>query len=341
MEMKFVGKMSTFGGPDDTGVTPSEGLALVNSAADFESVREFFLAKQPKGTTGFARRLNPEKFYLACRWHFSETPKRFLLQSFVTVTNPKNGQTAEAKPIDFGPHQKTGRIADLSPGLAAFLGLQTDDTVEVTVRLPQNFADTTALETVNDTDTLTATTDLDPAESVAAGNDPTVRQIRFHFVPAHAFKHGRTLDIQSIVVHSTDGQEAGDIETLTGNSVSVHWYITRDGRFFHFVDNADTAFHAGVVSNPKFSNSASLGIEQEHIDHHQDWPEAQIQSAANLCAFLFQKHNLSKSVIKRHADVAAPPGRKEDPVAYPMQDLFTKIDAAMTFQWVAVNINGD
>ncbi|GAB4015264.1 hypothetical protein GCM10028808_40090 [Spirosoma migulaei] len=157
------------------------------------------------------------------------------------------------------------------------------------------------------------------------------------------------MPIQSIVIHSTDGRKTGDIETLTGNKVSVHWYVTRKGEIFHFVNNADTAFHVGTFRDAKFSNSASLGIEQEHFDpdpengrpKNEDWPVIQIQTVANLCALLFQMHSLSKSVIKSHAEAAAPKGRKQDPFGYPLEKLFQLIDSAMNDQWVAVNINDD
>jgi len=127
--------MSTFGGPDDSGVSASEGLALVEPS-QLQQVKDYFLPTQPPGTTGLARRLNPKTFYLACRWDYEKTSKSFLLESLVTVTNPQNGKTAQAKPVDWGPNKNTGRIADLSPGLAKFLGLQTDQEVEVVIPLP-------------------------------------------------------------------------------------------------------------------------------------------------------------------------------------------------------------
>lgn len=131
------GKMSTFGGPNDLGVSPSEGLALIQPH-QLQEFEEYFLPTQPPGTTGLARRLNPEKFYIACRWNYGQTSKKFLVNSLTTVTNPKNEKTAQAKPVDWGPHQTTGRIADLSPSLAKFLGLQTDDEVEVIIPLPSH-----------------------------------------------------------------------------------------------------------------------------------------------------------------------------------------------------------
>lgn len=175
-----------------------------------------------------------------------------------------------------------------------------------------------------------------------------VRTFEFIFKPAHAFKRGRTMKIKSIIVHSSDGRKAGDIATLTGNEVSSHWYVTRAGEVFHFVDDEDTAFHAGRVRDPMFSNSASVGIEQEHFDPDEkkhrkgeDWPDVQIQTVANICAFLFQKHTLSKGAIKSHAEVAFPKNRKVDPVDYPFDKLFKLIDEAMADEVIAVNVNGE
>jgi D-alanyl-D-alanine carboxypeptidase len=136
MSTTISGKMSTFGGPKDTGVTPDENLALVYNSATFSRVPEYFLPKQPPGTTGYARRLNPETFYIACRWNYAVTPKPYLLGALVRVTNPANGRHAEAKPIDWGPHGNTGRTADLSPGLAEHLGLQTNDECVVQILHP-------------------------------------------------------------------------------------------------------------------------------------------------------------------------------------------------------------
>ena len=129
MKIEFKGKMSTFGGPQDTGVKPDEGLALITEHNQHRFL-EYLLPVQPPGTTGLARRLNPERFYIACRWE-PTTPKEMLRQISVKVTNPLNGRSAYAKPVDWGPNEETGRVADLSPGLARYLGLHTDSYVEV------------------------------------------------------------------------------------------------------------------------------------------------------------------------------------------------------------------
>ena len=120
------GPCSKFGGPRDTGVSPSEGLAMYSS---IEQAPWLFLPIQPPGTTGLARRLNPCVPYVACRWDYDITPKNMLRQTIVKVK--ANGMSLKAFVGDWGPNENTGRVADLSPILMDNLKLQTDDEVEV------------------------------------------------------------------------------------------------------------------------------------------------------------------------------------------------------------------
>jgi N-acetylmuramoyl-L-alanine amidase len=124
----LTGKVSWFGGPEDTGVSPDEGLAFID---DVMKKPELFLPYQPEGTTGLARRLNPRIHYIACRWNYNEVPKSMLLEEIALVRNPATGFGLKAFPADWGPHENTGRVADLSPGLMDDLGLVTDDEVEI------------------------------------------------------------------------------------------------------------------------------------------------------------------------------------------------------------------
>jgi N-acetylmuramoyl-L-alanine amidase len=126
--MRLRGKASWFGGPDDTGVSPDEGLAFIY---DIETAPRLFLTEQPPGTTGLARRLDPEQMYIACRWDYDVHPKPSLLENMAYVRSPKTGRSALAYPADWGPHVDTDRVADVSPGLMAELGIDTDDEVEV------------------------------------------------------------------------------------------------------------------------------------------------------------------------------------------------------------------
>lgn len=145
--MEFHGKISTFGGPTDGGVDFHEGLALI-AKSDLKNwwFRYLFLPNQPIDTTGLARRLDPSAYYIAMRWNYwgdnnpsllpIHTPRNVLRQSsFVLVK--ANGKSALARPVDWGPHVKTGRIADISPGLATYLNLSTDE--EATFQVIQNY----------------------------------------------------------------------------------------------------------------------------------------------------------------------------------------------------------
>jgi N-acetylmuramoyl-L-alanine amidase len=129
---EVTGRCSHFGGPEDTGVAPDEGLAFIY---EIEDAPQLFLPYQPDGTSGLARRLNPFVHYVACRWDYEATPKTMMLEEVALVTAAKTGRSMKAFAADWGPHeQNTGRAADLSPGLMQDLELETDD--EVTVVFP-------------------------------------------------------------------------------------------------------------------------------------------------------------------------------------------------------------
>lgn len=124
------GRCSYFGGPDDPEGKITPDLAFWNQTQ---------AAKRPDLFTsvgsGLFTRLNPKSYYIACRWNYKQTPASHLRAVKVKVTNPKTGKSVEATPVDWGPHEKTGRVADLSPGIMSTLALKTDDEVIVDVPL--------------------------------------------------------------------------------------------------------------------------------------------------------------------------------------------------------------
>ena len=126
-----IGKCSTFGGPDDEGVDPDEGLAFIYA---YDDAPYLFLPEQPEGTTGLARRLDPQAPYIACRWDYAVHPKSMLVNHAMhqaMVRAKGKGGWFFALPVDWGPHEDTGRVADISPGLMRSLGIKTDDEIEV------------------------------------------------------------------------------------------------------------------------------------------------------------------------------------------------------------------
>ena len=127
------GKVSWFGGPTDMGVSPDEGLAFLYEVDD---APDLFLPEQPPGTTGLARRLDPSVYYIACRWDYDVTPKDMLRSGRPALVRVGN-ISFQATPADWGPHEDTDRVADISPGLMEALGLSTDDQVEVIYPAPE------------------------------------------------------------------------------------------------------------------------------------------------------------------------------------------------------------
>jgi hypothetical protein len=128
------GPCSHFGGPDDLGVDADEPLAFLT---DVSQRPEIFLDEQPEGTTGLARRLDPASHYIAMRFDYDEISKEQLRDTMCLVRSPETTISFWAYCADWGPHEDTGRIADISPGLMDDLGIETDDPVEVIVVPPQ------------------------------------------------------------------------------------------------------------------------------------------------------------------------------------------------------------
>lgn len=143
-EVWVEGKCSTFGGLSDGrqagnnwSHVPSEGLALWSKhEVGILLARGLVLAKQPAKTTGLARRLNQEAFYVAARWPGWDGSdrgrvRRWIRDETVRVESVETGWSAQAWPVDYGPHESTGRDIDISPGLALALGVGTDDTLRL------------------------------------------------------------------------------------------------------------------------------------------------------------------------------------------------------------------
>lgn len=128
-KLVFSGPMSTFGGPDDSGMSATEGLAMVQSYFEFAQMSAYF---QRGALFWYGRKLDPNTFYVA--WRYPKSLRIWLRTHKVKVR--ANGKCFEAQTIDWGPAEATGRVVDLSPGLAKALGLQTDQTCEVEVPLP-------------------------------------------------------------------------------------------------------------------------------------------------------------------------------------------------------------
>jgi hypothetical protein len=130
------GKCSWFGGPNDSGMAETEPLAFL---FEVSQAPDLFL---DGATEALGRALDPEEYYIAMRWDYDEISKEDLLKTICLVRNPANGRSFWARPSDWGPHESTDRVADISPGLMDALGVETDDELEVIVLPPRQKEET-------------------------------------------------------------------------------------------------------------------------------------------------------------------------------------------------------
>jgi hypothetical protein len=312
------GKMSTFGGPLDFGMQPDEGLALFGKL-DLEDPKYayLFLPAPPPRTSGLGRRLNPNKFYFACRWNYSDTPKEFLRRSLACVKNPQNGRTADARPVDWGPHESTGRVADLSPGLAAALGLNTDDVVSITISARRAIPVKTARV----------------RRAGHGSSSPHVKPVikEFKESPNHSSRNGAKIDM--VVLHCTESSLTSTLAHFQTpgrkNPVSAHYVIDRNGDIYQMVRDSDSAWHC------MGANKSSIGIEHVGGEHDQ-LAGPQAAASAALIRWLIEQYNIPRTNIFGHDFTPGycRPGGTSCP-----DKLFGAAHAQTTIvAWVAANV---
>ena len=274
---QVTGKMSTFGGPDDHGMGVNEGLALF-TFLDLTNPKysDLFLSAPPPGTTGLGRRLNPAKYYLACRWDYNQTPKAFLRDAMAMLVNPENGRSASAKPVDWGPSPDTNRVADLSPGVAAALGLNTDDFVTVTI-------------------TPSIAAHAVPGDGHGSSNPhlkPPIKQ--FIQSPNHSSRNGAKIEM--VVLHCTEASLKATLDEFqnpTGRQVSAHYVIDKNGDIYQMVSDSERANHC------RGANQSSIGIE--HVAKpNEALTDEQAKSSAALIAWLLEQYDVSVANVYGH-----------------------------------------
>jgi hypothetical protein len=70
------------------------------------------------------------------RWSYSPNGRSFWRDARIAVRNPATGATVVVRPVDWGPHTRTGRVVDLSPQALVDLSVATDDDVLVAFAPP-------------------------------------------------------------------------------------------------------------------------------------------------------------------------------------------------------------
>ena len=132
--------------------------------------------------------------------------------------------------------------------------------------------------------------------------------------PDANFHHGRPFGLrpEAIVVHIMDGSFAAGESVFRDPTTqkSAHYGISKAGEVHQYVDENDTAFHAGIVVNPTWPllkprvnpNFYTLGIE--HEGRPDDiWPEAQLAASASLITQIAARWKIALDdlhVIRHH-----------------------------------------
>lgn len=132
------------------------------------------------------------------------------------------------------------------------------------------------------------------------------------------FREGRPsgLAIDTVVIHIIDGSLAACDSTFGDNTLDVprsaHYAVGRDGDVHQYVDERDTAFHAGKIVTPTWtglkrgSNGAfinpnfySIGIEHEGRAN-DDWPDEMYAASAALLRGLVARHPGLRPLTRRN-----------------------------------------
>lgn len=82
-----------------------------------------------------------------------------------------------------------------------------------------------------------------------------------------------------VVEHWTAGSEPGDLATLDGPNVDCHFYVTKAGRVYQFLDLMSQAWHAFFMAN-----HFCVGIE--HEGRGEPWTSAQFNATVELNAWI-------------------------------------------------------
>jgi len=102
-----------------------------------------------------------------------------------------------------------------------------------------------------------------------------------------------------IVIHWTAGHKAGDLSALTGGEVDVHFYVTKAGEVYQFVDSDSQAWHAFHTAN-----HFCLGIE--HEGSGEPYTLLQLTASAKLAAWLCKKYDIPV----KHTDPVSTVGKE-------------------------------
>lgn len=135
--------------------------------------------------------------------------------------------------------------------------------------------------------------------------------------------------VTCVVLHATQTAKLGSaLEWLTiqESKVSSHYLIDLDGTILQLVDENNIAWTCGESSwkGQKGVNAFSISIEIVNAnDGVMPYPEAQLEALRALVGAICRERNLGSEDITTHAAIS--PGRKTDPLGFPMDDFLARL----------------
>lgn len=125
----MTGKISTFGGQHDSGCLFTEGLSLYEHH-ECDLRPDLFSQRASDQSEGTSKRLRCNALYFAWRFNNKAFNRKGLQTTTFWFINNKNGLTVPMSLVDWGPHERTGRVFDISPYAGELLKVATDDELE-------------------------------------------------------------------------------------------------------------------------------------------------------------------------------------------------------------------
>jgi N-acetyl-anhydromuramoyl-L-alanine amidase len=119
-------------------------------------------------------------------------------------------------------------------------------------------------------------------------------------------------EVQRLFTNTLDWNAHPYFRTIEGLAVSAHFYVTRTGELWQFVNCDDRAWHAGAsrYRGRGECNDDSIGIELEGLEGGP-FEAAQYEALSGICAAIAQRYPIEH--VAGHEHIA--PGRKGDPGA--------------------------
>ncbi len=135
--------------------------------------------------------------------------------------------------------------------------------------------------------------------------------------------------IAVIVLHGDAGPASQSLAAMTALEARAmsHYYVAGDGAIYQLVDDANAAWHAGMVTwdgRRQNINRISLGITAEHGLH--GYNDSGLAALAWLVETLRKRYGLPKSAVVSWNDLD--PKHGEDPPGFPWKQFRERLKAA-------------